>query len=325
VHAVRIDRRFLNWGVFFILLGAIPLLVQAGSIDTSAFARAWQLWPLLIIGAGVGVLLRRTPFDFVGGLVVAATSGLMFGSLLAVGSDIGALGGGCGNAGTPFQAEQAPLSNGTVNVQFNCGDLTVATAPGSAWMLSGSSKDGRLPRVDASATRLDARTPNDDVGFFGFGARNTWLLTLPQDPSLDVKVQLNAGTGTLGFGGAHLGALDIDANAGTTKIDLSETAITRLDVQVNAGSAKVSMPAATLTGSLQVNAGSIGFCVPEGTAVQVTAGENITGSNNFTEQGLVRTGNTWASPDYASATNRITLTASANAGSISMNPKEGCR
>ena len=30
---MRIDSRFLNWGVFFILLGAIPLAVPANVLD----------------------------------------------------------------------------------------------------------------------------------------------------------------------------------------------------------------------------------------------------------------------------------------------------
>ena len=70
---------------------------------------------------------------------------------------------------------------------------------------------------------------------------------------------------------------------------------------------------------------AIGFCVPDGTAVRITAGQNITGSNNFGDQGLTRTGDTWQSPNYDSASTRISLTASANAGSISLNPREGCR
>ena len=72
---MHLDRRFLNWGIFFIVLGGIPLLVQQGLIDRDLAARAWQLWPLLIIAAGVGLLLRRTSLEFLGGLVVAAAAG----------------------------------------------------------------------------------------------------------------------------------------------------------------------------------------------------------------------------------------------------------
>src|SRR4051812_7227969 len=104
---MRIDERFLNWGVFFIVLGAVPLLVQANAVDRDLVARSWQLWPLLIVGAGLGLLLRRTAFDFAGGLVAAATFGLMLGGLFAVGTDFAGFSRACGSdAGTAFPAQQ---------------------------------------------------------------------------------------------------------------------------------------------------------------------------------------------------------------------------
>ena len=324
---MRIDRRFLGWGVFFFLLGAIPLAVQADVLDPAVVARAWQLWPVLIIAGGISLLLRRTSFDWVGGLIVAATLGLMLGGLLAVGADIGRFGSACGSgSGTAFAGQQGSQSNGSVTIEFTCGDITIGTAPGGGWALTGTSSDGQPPRIDAAGSRLAIRSRDTNVGFFGFGNRQGWALTLPQDPLLDVNVQVNAGSGRLGFGGAHLGTLDIHGNAGSTTVDVSAVAaIQRLDLQMNAGSARISLPAASLTGSLEVNAGSIAFCVPDGTGLRVTAGDNITGSNNFADQGLTKTGSTWESPNYASATNRINLTTSANAGSITLNPKDGCR
>ena len=324
---MRIDRRFLNWGVFFVLLGAIPLAVQANVLDRDLVARSWQLWPLLVIAAGVGLLLRRTAFDFAGGFIAAATFGLIFGGLLAVGADIGTFGRACGSgSGTAFVGQQGTLSNGAARVEFTCGDVTIGTAPGSGWALAGTSNDGQPPRIDASGSRLAVRTRDTNVGFFGFGNRQEWTLTLPQDPLLDVDVQVNAGSGRLGFGGAHLGTLEVQGNAGSTTVDVSAVAaLQRIDLQMNAGSARISLPAASLTGNLEVNAGSIAFCVPDGTGLRVTAGDNITGSNNFGDQGLTKTGNTWESSNYGSAANRISLTTSANARSITLNPKDGCR
>jgi hypothetical protein len=324
---VRIDRRFLNWGVFFILLGAIPLGVQANVLDRDVVARSWQLWPLLIIAAGAGLLLRRTALDFAGGLIAAATVGLIFGGLLAVGGDFGSFGRACGSGGgTAFAGQQGTLGNGSVVVEFNCGDVTVGTAPGSGWTLAGTTNDGQPPRIDASANRLAVRSRDTNVGFLGFGNHQGWTLTLPQDPLLDLNVQVNAGSGRLGYGGAHLDTLEVQGNAGSLVVDLSAVAaLQRLDLQMNAGSARIAMPSASLTGNLEVNAGSIAFCVPDGTGLRVTFADSITGSNNFGDQGLTKTGTTWETSNYASATSRISLTTSANAGSITLNPKDGCR
>ena len=57
------------------LAGAVPLLVRSGYLTSDQIGRLWDLWPLIIIGIGVGLILSRTRFDFLGGLIVAATFG----------------------------------------------------------------------------------------------------------------------------------------------------------------------------------------------------------------------------------------------------------
>ena len=103
---MRVDQRFLGWGVFFIVLGGVPLAVQQGLIDRELAARAWQLWPLLIVAAGVGLLLRRTPLEFIGGLLASATVAAMLGGVIAVGADFGGIGEACGASGGEQFAEQ---------------------------------------------------------------------------------------------------------------------------------------------------------------------------------------------------------------------------
>ena len=48
---MRVNRGLLGWGVFFIVLGAVPLAVRSGLLSEASLANAWQLWPLLLIGA----------------------------------------------------------------------------------------------------------------------------------------------------------------------------------------------------------------------------------------------------------------------------------
>ena len=57
---MHIRRGFLGWGVFLILAGAIPLLVRSGYLDADQVGRLWQLWPLILVGIGVGLILGRT-------------------------------------------------------------------------------------------------------------------------------------------------------------------------------------------------------------------------------------------------------------------------
>src|SRR3990172_3207999 len=90
---MRVDRRLLGWGVFFVLLGGVPLAVQSGVLDAGLTDQVVRLWPLIVIGIGLGIVLRLTSLAWLGGLVVAVTFGLLLGSLLAGGVE--AYGGAC--------------------------------------------------------------------------------------------------------------------------------------------------------------------------------------------------------------------------------------
>jgi hypothetical protein len=325
---MRIDRNLLNWGVFFILLGGIPLAVQQGWLpDDLAW---WQLWPLILIGIGIGILLRRTAVAALGGLLIAATFGVMLGGALAnAGGGFPSFGIGCAGgsiADTPFQAQDGAFTGDRASVELDmgCGDLTVTTAPGSAWSLSGTAPDGQLPAVDRSDSRLSVRDPDDGADFFR--DRSSWAVTLPTEPTLDLDARVNAGKGALDLDGARFETLSLSLNAGDGRIDLGSATANVLSVDVNAGSAGIVLPDGSLTGSLTVNAGSIELCAPPGVALRLRTNDNITASDNYGEAGLVEVSdNTWESPDWATATKRIDLSTTANAGSFTLDPEDGCQ
>lgn len=323
---MRIDSRFLGWGVFFIVLGGVPLAVGQGWIDPATIVGWWRFWPLILIGIGVGLILRRTPAHFVGGLIVAATFGLLFGSLLAGGAH-GGLGFGCvsersGVALPPIEGGFGP--NATVDLDMSCGDLTVEPVAGSAWNLIASTPGGRNP-IDATAPdRLDIRSAERSwFGPFGDDNGESWKVGLPTDPTLDLRATLNAGTARLDLAGLHLRALSMTTNAGRTTIDLSGATVGSLSYTLNAGQTRILLPSSTLSGSATVNAGDLGFCVVPGTALRIDSNSTLA-SNNFDERGLIQSGTTWTSPGYDSAAVRIDLSLSANAGSIELDPEGGC-
>jgi hypothetical protein len=326
VSTMRIDRGLLGWGVFLIVLGAIPLAVRAGYLDTDTVRRAWELWPLILIGIGLGLVLQRTKAAFVGGLVVALTFGLLGGSLLAVGVGGGLSSCGFGDGSSTAFPNRTDSFAGSADVSFDlsCGDLTVTPAAGSTWTVAGSDRDGQGPTIDAASSRLRVKTRDRSGIPFGEGG-NHWNVTLPTDPTLTVDVSLNAGSATLDLAGAHVPDVNLTVNAGDIRLNLSRAAqVGRLDASANAGSLKLSLPAASLTGSVSANAGSVELCVPAGVGLRFATSNNPLSANNFDQRGLVRSGGTWTSVGYDTAQWTVDLSATANAGAITLNPEGGC-
>jgi hypothetical protein len=326
---MHVRRGFLGWGVFLILAGAVPLLVRSGVLTDDQVARLWTLWPLILVGIGVGLLLSRTRYGFVGGLIVAATFGLIAGGLLSTGvSTISTGSCGSGAATTAFPTRDGSFNGASaaVTVQLNCGMLEVGAAEGNAWRVAGHDRDGAGPEIDADDVSLQVR-PRDraDEPFTFFGQRDDWTVTLPGGPTVDLNLKLNAGSSTADLGSATIGIVDIELNAGSSTVDLSEVAaIERLEGVLNAGSLGVTLPNKSMTGSIQANAGAVKLCAPEGVGLRLRTGGSSLAAYDYDGHGLVSDGSTWTSPGYDTAAVQIDLETRANLGSFTLDPAGGC-
>jgi hypothetical protein len=322
---MHLNRGLLAWGVFLILAGLVPLAERAGLITADQILGWWNLWPLILIGIGVGIVLSRTSFEVIGSLIVAGTFGLMLGAFLAVG--IGGFPGGvCGkDLGTNAFAEESGTFNGPaeVSVEFNCGELAVSGAAGTSWAFGGRGDQDHQPIVEAAADSLRIRAA--ERSFVPFASTGeSWELGLPEGVPLGLRVQLNAGRATVAPGTGELRDVRLQVNAGSIVADLEDaSSIGSIDVQTNAGSASVTLPEASVTGRVQVNAGSIEICTPAEAGVRIHAGGGL-GGNNFADAGLEQSGDTWESSGYADAAVQIELDAEANLGGITLNPDDGC-
>ena len=325
---MHLDRRLLGWGVFFILLGAVPLAVRSGAADPELVGRWPTIWPLLLIGWGVGLVLRATPVEWVGGAIVAVTFGLMGGGAIATGfAGAPVIGGACSSGpGQPFQTAQGTLgSAGHMTVEFSCGNLTVSTADGSGWQVSGVDRDGRAPTIDTNGTGVTIRSPQR--GFDLGGGRTEWTVAVPRAPHLTFGLTMNAGDASVDLAGATLDGFNLTVNAGSLNADLSRVAAmpsSDINGTVNAGSATVALPQLDGAVDLSLNAGSLTVCVPQGTAIEVHWSGTIA-SNDLDQAGLSKTGdNTWTTPGFVPTAGHLTLDVSANAGSFSLQRGGSC-
>lgn len=324
---MRIDRRLLGWGLFLIIVGAIPLLVRGGYVDRSQIEDWPSLWPLLLIGWGIGLVLRRTPGELLGRAISVTVLGVMVGGLIATGfgglPSFGACGDGTG--ATTFGNRSGTLSDpGRVNVEFSCGTLNVKAVDGTDWSVSGRGPDGLGPEIVADFGRVQVK-PQDDE-FRGFtDDSSAWTVEVPRTPRVDVGITLNAGEGTIDLAGANLGSLSTTLNAGSLDFKLGSTAaLATVNGTVNAGSATFDLPGSVTDANLTLNAGSITVCLPAGTPINVRWNGAL-GSNNFDSAGLRKIDDEhWMTSGLSLADPHVELRASANAGSFNLDLGGSC-
>ena len=326
---MHIDRRLLGWGLFFILVGAIPLATRAGYLDPEVVGRWPSLWPLLLIGWGVGLLLRGTPIGWIGGGIAAIVFGIMGGGLLAAGIAGAPISTGCGGQapGTAFATQSGAFgSEGRLNVELSCGSLTMRPTAGSSWSVSGTESEGKAPRIDVDDNGADVDIEAADRGGFFDGARRTdWTVEVPTGAQVGLGVTINAGQGSIALDGANLGPVNLTVNAGSARVLLNGAAnLGNVNGTVNAGSAVLGLPSGGRSVNLSLNAGSLAVCLPPGSPMRV-AWSGALGSNDLSDAGLTKIdSNTWETPGLNAAAPFLDLRVSANAGSFRLDMDGTC-
>jgi hypothetical protein len=250
----------------------------------------------------------------------------MAGGLLS--SGIGTLStGACGqDAGAaPFPTREGTFSaTGAIDVETDCGDVSIDAAAGDGWRVEGQDADGVGPVIEATAATLRVRSTEDGVTSF-LGKHDTWRITAPQAVQVDVALQLNAGQATVDLSGALVGAFGLQLNAGAATVDLgSAERVGSIDIELNAGSVGLTLPHVSTTGTIHANAGSVRLCAPPDVGLRLHTGESIIASYDFADHGLVQDGSTWSTPGFDSAAQKIELQTEANAGSFVLDPDDGC-
>lgn len=309
---MHVDRNRFGWGLFLVILGLVPLAVATNVIDGSVVRQAWQLWPLVLIGLGLGVLMGRARGALVSTLVVSISLGLAAGALLA-GAGGGVLAGGaCSPGGIGGAAPNGTLTSGTtVTIEGGCGDLHVNAQAGSAWQASGDAASDLKVETGPQTIRI---RPGGDLLFHG---RNTLTVALPMDPQLDLHLKSGLGDLSVALPGAHLSGLHADVSFGSGVVDLTGATLTgTLDGSFSFGSGTVVLAGGAYSGTISSSFGSLDVCAPPGVAVHLTAHSGL-GSVDVGE-GFEAVGDGWQTADYATATQRADLHLSTSFGSLSI-------
>jgi hypothetical protein len=317
---MRVRPGLLFAGIFFLLLGGLPLLVRAGVLDPNALADLWRFWPLLLVALGIALILGRSRAGLLGTVVAATALGLAAGGALAAGTSVF---GGFGTCGPPdpgasqrFEDSGTFSGDATARVEIDCGTLDLTIASGDGWSVQ-ADHQGAPPRLDASDTELRVETPD------GFGLRRqAWTVELPADRLRELDLRANAGSTTATLAGAELTTLELGLNAGDVRLDATDASVDRVDISTNAGRVRFSVDSDT-TGSMRANAGALELCVPDDATLRLRVQQQLTFGHNLDDRGLTQSGEMWTREGSVDAP-VIDLSVSGNAASFTLDPAGGC-
>lgn len=344
---MRINRSLLNWGVFLIALGGIPLAVDQGWLESDIASELGQLWPLILVGIGLGLILRWTPLSWFGGALVAATFGVIFGAAAVSLRDndfttmqgiIPAIASGaCANSDLGEEATSGEgIASGetfALDLALPCGELTVARAPDTTWRVDTAHDAGDAPRIDETedetgTTGLTIRYDGgDDLVFIGRQTRSRWDVLVPAEASLTMQATLDAAKGTIDTGSGPVARLEATFNASDALIDLAQAdtpEAATIELTLNASDGRLLLPLGTTWTSATLNASSLDVCVPSALPLQVELSETLS-SSDVEDAGLVAASDgTWTTPGFSRSGEHAILELDSTVSSLSIERPEAC-
>ena len=317
---MRVRRGLLFWGLVLVPLGGIPLIVRSGNLDASLFLDVWKLWPLILVGVGIAVLVGRTRMAVIGTAVIALTIGMIGGAALAAPNNWFGVFSDCSAGGdlTSLDRSGTFSGNGAVRLDFRCGTLDVTTGEGSDWSVS-ADYAGAAPIIDASGDRLTVRSASNSGR-----QRDEWTIRVPAANLDDLDVTANAASSTIDLGAAALARLVVNLNAGDLRLVAGSGGTTNAHIAMNAGRIRLETGRAAMAGSLSINAGAIDLCVPADVGLRLDVTDQLTFATNLDSQGLNRSGNVWTRTAGGDAPT-IELAIDGNAASLTLKPEGACK
>jgi hypothetical protein len=270
-----------------IALGIVFLLANAGYLTGVSWRHVAQLWPVLLVIGGVDLLLR--PRSMAAALVAELA---IIAASVAYLVTAPALPGPSGGSVGPFTSQQSIAREGaprlSLTLGYGGGALRIAGGANDLLTLKSTHEDIQVRRVTRGGASASVDVRSAIAGLPFGGSERAWEVAAPSDIPVGMTLYLGAG--------------DFD-------VDLSDVMLTNATIHIGASDLTLALPKPTgnVPVTISTGASSVELHIPAGVAyrVRVTGGVNsIAGVQE--------------SADYASASDRLSITISAGASSITI-------
>ncbi len=249
IHKLRKPYRSFFWPVILVAAGVIWLLVNLNMIPTENLWLLFQLWPILIIMAGLDILFaRRLPL--VGALLgLAVAAGVVY--ILLSGESLGIQ-----NTAKP-QTETFTVEVGnTTSVEF---DLNLSIQKTTVHVLNDSANllEAEIDYAgNINFTESETQEKQIELTQTNFPAWFSWIM--PNDEGEPM-------TWDIGLSPEVPFKLDVDASTGASYFDLSDIQLEELVFDASTGASTIILPP-SIEGydvSIDGSTGNIDLILPE--------------------------------------------------------------
>jgi len=264
-------------------------------------SRSTFFWGIILVLAGILLLLNSLGILAVNvWSLIWPLALIAFGLWLLWGIFLGRSEAGAEEATIPLEG----AGRARVRIQHGAGRLDVDSSAGSGELVSGTFRGGLERRVkrEGDALTVEMHTPPHHFPFFMMPW--SWGPGGPLDWSF-------------GLNGEVPLSLDLQTGASDARLDLAELRVTDLRLQTGASATRLTLPANAGHTRAEVHSGaaSVSIRVPEGVAARIQIKSGMAGIAVDRDR-FPRSGDTYQSPDYETAPNRVDLYVETGVGSV---------
>jgi hypothetical protein len=301
-------RRGVFWPLLLIALGVLFLLGNFGFISGVSWLTILSLWPLLLVLIGLDIAFaRRWPLPTLAAEVLVITAGLALAAASPLGVGVFGFAAGGGNGMADVSAPRGSATAMSVTVNGGAGHYRVSG--GATDLLTAHSANPDL-RLRTSGPPARPSLHLDQVGPEGF---------FRSGEQVEIDVHLGSDLPT---------SFTMNSGAGEFDVDLSDVQVTDVRVNTGASTLRLVLPKPSGDVSVRISAGAsnVIVTVPEGVDARIsTSGgllslrsDNVRLGQEGGTGGCVACGSSVQTSGYSTAKDRVTVTMSAGASSITV-------
>lgn len=304
--AWRPRRRGYLFPMLLILIGIFFFVGNLGYLPPLSTRALLSLWPLLLVVGGIELIVaRREPW-----VALALELGVVaLGVALVATQPYGLLSPLVGgSAGSSFTVPRGATHTMSLRVDGGAGSYTIAG--GASSLVEARSDGGEISvRDDRRGDLADVRVQPVSFGdVFRFGGT----------PPVNVDVRTANDVPT---------SLRVSGGAGDFTVDLRGMQVQ--DARVDTGASRLELTLPTPSGDIPVRvsagAATVTIVVPDAVEARITTSGGVISTSTVNPRlgassiaSIARSGSTVETPGYASAKDRVTVTVSAGASSITI-------